>query len=77
LGEEYWSLSSSLCSFLHSPVTSYLRLKYSPQHPILRHPQLMLYIIKEYWKSLQHILCCVSSKISAVLKLSHQSTKTW
>ena len=24
LGEEYWSLSASLCSFLHSPVTSSL-----------------------------------------------------
>ena len=40
LGEKYRSLSSSLCSFLHSP--SYLvlpRPKYSPQHPILKHPQ--------------------------------------
>jgi len=36
-GEEYRSLSSSLCSFLHSPVTS--SLLYSPQHPVLRHPQ--------------------------------------
>ena len=35
LGEQYRSLSSSLCSFLHSP----LRPKYSPQHPILKHPQ--------------------------------------
>jgi len=40
LGEEYGSLSSSLCSF--SPLPFYLvplRPKYSPQHPILRHPQ--------------------------------------
>ena len=34
MGEQYRSLSSSLCSFLHSPVTSsLLRPKYSPQHP--------------------------------------------
>jgi len=40
LGEQYRSLSSSLCSFLHSPVTSsLLDPKYSPQHPILKHPQ--------------------------------------
>jgi hypothetical protein len=40
LGEEYRSLSSSLCSFLHSPVISYLfDPKYSPQHPILIHTQ--------------------------------------
>ena len=38
-GEEYRSLSSSLCSFLHSvPV----RPKYPPQHPIIEYPQLML-----------------------------------
>jgi len=35
LGEEYRSLSSSLCSFLHSPLSP----KYSPPHPIPRHPQ--------------------------------------
>jgi hypothetical protein len=37
---EYRSLSSLLCSFLHSP--PYLipfRPKYSPQYPILKHPQ--------------------------------------
>ena len=34
---EYRSLSSPLCSFLHSPVP--LRPKYSPHHPILKHPQ--------------------------------------
>ena len=39
-GEQYRSLCSSLCSFLHSPVTSSpLMPKYSPQHPILKHPQ--------------------------------------
>ena len=40
LGEQYRSLSSSLCSFF--PVPCYLvprRSKYSPQHPILKHPQ--------------------------------------
>ena len=37
-GEQYRSLSSSLCSFLHSPVTSSpLRPKYSSQYPILEH----------------------------------------
>ena len=41
LGEEYRSLSSSLCNLLHSP--RYLvppKSKYSPQHHILKHPQL-------------------------------------
>ena len=39
-GEEYRSLSSSSCSFLHSPVNVIpLRPKYSPQHPILKYPQ--------------------------------------
>ena len=33
------SLSSSLCSFLHSLITLCLSHKYSPQHPILKHPQ--------------------------------------
>jgi len=37
LGEEYRSLSSSLCSFLHYLVP--LRSKYSPQHLILQQPQ--------------------------------------
>jgi len=40
LGEEYRSLSSSLCIFF--PLPCYfipLRTKYSPQHPILKHPQ--------------------------------------
>ena len=39
-GEQYRSLSSSLCSFLHSPVTLVpLSPKYSPRHPVLKHPQ--------------------------------------
>jgi len=33
----YRSFSSSFCSFLHPPLTP--RPKYSPQHPILKHPQ--------------------------------------
>jgi hypothetical protein len=38
LGEQYRSLSSSLCSFLHS-----LGHKYSPQHSIPKHiPSLAL-----------------------------------
>ena len=40
LGEECRSLSSSLCSFLHSLATStLLGPKYYPQAPILKHPQ--------------------------------------
>ena len=40
LGEQYRSFSSSLCSFLHSPVTSsLLGPNILPQHPILKHPQ--------------------------------------
>ena len=41
LGEGYKSFSSSLCNLLHSPL--YLvppRSKYSPQHHVLKHPQL-------------------------------------
>jgi len=38
--EEYRSLSSSLYSFFHSPITSsLLSPNNSPQHPILKHPQ--------------------------------------
>ena len=37
LGEQYGSLSSSLCSFLHSCYLIPLRPKYSPQHPIHKH----------------------------------------
>ena len=38
LGGQCRSLSSSLCSFLHYPVTLFLK---HPQRPILKHPQLM------------------------------------
>ena len=41
LGEEYKSFSSSLCNLLHSPVILVPhRYKYSPQHHVLKHPQL-------------------------------------
>jgi hypothetical protein len=39
LGEQYRSLSSSLCTFLHPCNLVPLRLKYSPQHPILQQPE--------------------------------------
>jgi len=39
-GEVYKLLSSSLCSF---PIPLPLRSKYSPQHPVLRHPQSVLF----------------------------------
>src|SRR5215471_1036090 len=39
LGKEYRSFSSSLCSFPHSRHLVPLRSKYSPQNPILKHPQ--------------------------------------
>ena len=39
-GEQYRSLSSSLCSFLHSPVTpSLLAPNILLKHPVLKHPQ--------------------------------------
>ena len=38
-GEEYRSLSTSLCSFLNSRHLVPHRPKYSPQHPILKHSQ--------------------------------------
>jgi len=38
-GDKYRSLSFSLYSFLQSPVILSLRPKYSPQHPMLKHPQ--------------------------------------
>ena len=40
LGEDYKSFSSSLYNLVHSPVTSFLLVKYSPQHHVLKHPQL-------------------------------------
>jgi len=39
LSEKYRSLSSSLCSFLHSSATSSLLGPNFPQHPILKQPQ--------------------------------------
>jgi len=48
LGEEYKSFSSSLCSLLHSPVPP--RSKYSPQHHILKHPQLP-FLLQCQWPS--------------------------
>jgi hypothetical protein len=39
--EEYKSRSSSLCNFLHSPITSSLFGPYLPQHLVLKHPQSM------------------------------------
>ena len=50
LGAEYRSWSSSLCSFLHSP----LRHKYSPQHPILKHPHPM-FLLQCQWPSITPI----------------------
>jgi hypothetical protein len=41
-GQQYRSLSSSLRSLIHPPTPRYLvllRPKYSPRHPILKHPQ--------------------------------------
>ena len=39
-GEQYRSSGSSICSFLHSACNLIpLRPKYSPQHPILNHPE--------------------------------------
>jgi hypothetical protein len=45
-GEEYKLQSSSLCSFLHSPVSISLRSKYSPHHPVVKHSQ-SLFLSKE------------------------------
>jgi hypothetical protein len=39
LGKECRPFSSSLCNFLHPRYLVHLRLKYFPQHPILKHPQ--------------------------------------
>jgi hypothetical protein len=39
IGEEYRSLSSSLYSFLHSPITSSLLGPNVSHHPICKHPQ--------------------------------------
>ena len=40
LGEEFKSFSSSLCNLLHSRYLVPPRSKYSPQHQVLKHPQL-------------------------------------
>jgi hypothetical protein len=40
-GDEFRSLSSSLCSLLHSHYLIPHRTKYPPQYPILEHPQPM------------------------------------
>ena len=46
LGEQYKSFSSSLCNLLHSPRYLVLpRSKYSPQHHVLKHPQLLIITI--------------------------------
>ena len=37
--EQHRSLNNSLCSFLHSPVTSSLLFTNTPQQPFLTHPQ--------------------------------------
>jgi hypothetical protein len=42
LGDQYRSLSSSLCSLLLSPYLILPRPKYSPQHSILKHIQPMI-----------------------------------
>ena len=45
-GEQYISLSPSLCSFLQPHITSFpLRHKYSPQHHIPKHPQPTIFIV--------------------------------
>jgi hypothetical protein len=42
--DEYKLRTSSLCNFLHSPVTSFpISSKYSSQNPVLKHPQSMLF----------------------------------
>ena len=40
-GEQYRSLSRSLCSLLHSPCLVPLKPKYPPRRPTLEHPQPM------------------------------------
>ena len=63
--EEYRSLSSSLCSFLHSPVTSFLL-----------GPIILLWHRKEVWmfpsiKAHIHFWVCVSSVVSRGFKSYH------
>jgi hypothetical protein len=40
----YTLCNSSLCSLLQPPATSSLLGPYSPQHPVLNHPQSMFFI---------------------------------
>ena len=66
LGEQYRSLSSSLCSFPLSCYLVLLRPKYSPQHPVLKHPQptfpifcireIFLYLLKNAWRRSMHLI---------------------
>jgi hypothetical protein len=42
LGKEYKSCSSSICSFSTSRHFMPLLSKYSPQHPVLKHPQFII-----------------------------------
>ena len=52
-GAQYRSFSSSLCSFLHSPITLVpLRPKYSPQRPILK--QLQPAFLPQYENQVSH-----------------------
>jgi hypothetical protein len=37
-------LSSSLCIFLQPSVISFLMSKYSPQNPVLKHPQFVFFL---------------------------------
>jgi hypothetical protein len=66
-GEEFKSLSSSLCIFLHSPVIlSLLSPKFSPQNPILKRPQptfLPRWVFRFYTRTKQQakimVLCII------------------
>jgi len=66
-GEQYRSLSSSLCSFLHSPVSSsLLPPNISPHPPILKHPQPTLCL---------HFLCYLLPKLSGISDSYFSDTK--
>jgi hypothetical protein len=73
LGEEYRSLSSSLCSFLHLVP---IRPKYSPQHPTLKHPQPMFLCLCErpcftlIHNSRQNYSCPVSTTVHSIYVIS-------
>ena len=70
-GKEYRSLSSSLCNFLHSRYLIPLRPKYSPQHPILKHPQ-PTFLPQWQWPSFStiNILKVISEVSRNVCRLS-------